>query len=103
VPKRSPAPHLIAERQCQGRGPPTASPDFTPIAEHAFRTRETALRHAGAGTHALLATAMAHSVSMMINPGVQGRFRRESKLGAVQMLHPFCLRAVHLLPQLTWT
>jgi hypothetical protein len=46
---------------------------------------------------------MAQNVPMIINHGVQGWFRRESELGDLQMLHGFCLRAVHLIPQLTWT
>jgi hypothetical protein len=103
VPKRPPAPHLIAERRCQWRCPPSASPDFTPIAEQAFGTRRSALRHAGACTHAVLEEAMAHSASTIINHGVQGWFRRESELCDVLMLHAFCLRAVHLIPQMTWT
>jgi hypothetical protein len=46
---------------------------------------------------------MAPSVSMIIDPGVQGWCRRERELGAVPMLHPFCLRAGHLLPHLPGT
>jgi len=67
VPKRPAAPHLIAERICQGRGSPSASPDFTPIAEQAFGTRQTAPRYAGACTHAVPEEAMAHSASSIIN------------------------------------
>jgi hypothetical protein len=99
VPTCPPAPLLRAERRGQGRTSLTAAPDGTPIAEHAFGTRLTALRHAGAGPDAMLAAALAHRAAMSSDPGVLGRVRHASDLGAVRML-PVFGRFMHSLTHL---
>ena len=74
VPKNPALRQLIEAQGCQVRFLPPSSPDFAPI-EHAFSTRKTSLRQAGARTRPTLEDAIAAGLATITAHDAHAWFR----------------------------